>query len=221
MIDLAHLFTGLVRHQIVTNGDHARCATRPGIDWLYAANGLFKRGNSPTIEIQARICPIAAEVPGLCSLMPYVRWRDWSQRLPGQLLAPLLADAQRASSSGVIARPIEKQYFFVWRNGVRLVAPHGQDASAARVRYAMPQSGPVLLDLHSHHSMRAYFSATDDHDDAGLSVSAVIGQIFTRPEITVRLNIYGHHCLIPALVVFDSLGPFTDCFGGNNADVTD
>jgi PRTRC genetic system protein A len=221
MNDLAQVFTGLVRHHVVTQGNQTHQCARPGIDWLYAANGLFKRGSSPAIEIQARICAIAADVPGLCSLIPYIRWSDWPARLPGQLLSPLLADAQRASTSGTIAQPIEKQYFFVWRDGVRVVAPQNQEASAARVRYAMPQSGTVLLDLHSHHRMPAFFSSTDDHDDSGLSVSAVIGQIYTRPEIAVRLNIYGHHCPVPALMVFDSLGPFTDRFGERHADLTD
>ena len=222
MSDLSTVFGGLVRHQVARADSQEWWHLRPGIDWLYAANGIFKRASNGIVEAQGRACALDYAVPGLLDLLPYVRWPAWPRRLPGALLAPLLADAQRAASDEPIARPIEKQYFFVWRDDVRVVAPRGQEASAVRVRYPMPASGTVLLDLHSHHRMRAYFSATDDADDQGLSVSAVIGNIFQRPAIVVRLNIYGLHCPVPAGMVFDTLGPFVDRYaGGSRADLDD
>lgn len=217
MTDLHMTFAGLVRHSIATAAAPEPDAA-PGIEWRIATNGVFKRGRSASVELQGRVCPIDTTIPGLRSLLPYVRWPTWPSRLPGALLGPLLEDARRAAMGDTILRPIEKQYFFVERDGVRVVAPRGQDASAVRVRYPMPASGTVLLDLHSHHGMRAYFSTTDDADDTGLSVSAVIGRIFDRPEIVVRLNIYGHHCPIPAGMVFDSLGPFVDRYAGGSRD---
>ena len=219
--DLSHLFAGLVRHSVARADARDWHVLRPGIDWLYAANGVFKRGVAANVTIQAQACAIDLPAPGLLSLTPYVSWPSWPRRLPGVLLDPLLRDAQRAASDGPIARPIEKQYFFVERDGPRVVAPRGQDGSPTRLRYPMPQSGTILLDLHSHHGMPAYFSATDDADDQGLSVSAVIGRIFTRPEIVVRLNVYGLHCPIPASMVFDGLGPFVDRYGGVHANADD
>jgi hypothetical protein len=216
--DLSRIFGGLVRHRVARLDTRDWLEHRPGIDWLYAANGIWKRGIAPNIHLQGRACAIDYAVPGLQHLMPYVCWPSWRGRLPGALLAPLLRDAQQAGTDAPISRPIEKQYFFVERDGVRVVAPHGQDGSPGRVRYPMPASGTILLDLHSHHSMPAYFSATDDADDQGLSVSAVIGRIFERPEITVRMNIYGLHVPISAAMVFDSLGPFRDRYEVRNAD---
>ncbi|HNP71819.1 MAG TPA: Mov34/MPN/PAD-1 family protein [Kouleothrix sp.] len=219
--DLSTVFGGLVRHQVARTDTRDWQERRPGIAWLYAANGVFKRASNGMVEAQGRACHIDYDVPGLAALMEYVAWSCWHGRLPGALLAPLLRDAQvagRDAGSGVL-RPIEKQYFFVERaGGIYVVAPRAQQGSAGSVRYAMPApaSGTPLLDLHSHHSMRAFFSATDDRDDSGLSVSAVIGQIFTRPEIVVRLNIYGLHCPIPAALVFDSLGPFVDRYAGGS-----
>lgn len=221
MTDLSAIFGGLVRHHVAQAGCQDYLQTRPGIDWLWGANGVFKRGRSELLELQGRACHLDYAVPGLASLIEYVRFLAWPHRLPGELLAPLLRDAQQAGSAGPIARPIEKQYFFVERDGIRVVAPRGQDASAVHLRYTMPAAGTPLLDLHSHHAMRAYFSSTDDRDDQGLSVSAVIGDIFQRPEIVVRLNIYGLHCPIPAAMVFDSLGPFMDQWGGGDDDRAD
>lgn len=219
MNDLAAIFAGLVKHHVATPGD-ALPARSPGITWIWAANGVYKRGVSCDLDLMIPV-GISWPAPGLTSLLPHVHWKQWPHRLPGQLLAPLLEDAKRAAAGGIVLRPIEKQYFFVWRDTVRVVAPPGQDASAVHLAYAMPQaaSGPILLDLHSHHGMDAYFSATDDRDDTGLSVSAVIGKIYTQPTIVTRINVFGHRWAVPALMIFDALGPFTDGYEGDrNAD---
>lgn len=219
MNDLAALFAGLVRHHVATPANPLPDPC-PGITWIWAANGVYKRGVSAELDL---LIPVGVSwpAPGLAKLLPHVRWRQWPQRLPGAFLTPLLSDARQASAGDTVLRPIEKQYFFVWRDGVRVVAPRGQDAGAVHLRYAMPQSGPVLLDLHSHHGMDAYFSATDDRDDMGLSVSAVIGKIYTRPTVVVRINVFGQRWNVPALMVFDSLGPFADGHGGDNASSHD
>lgn len=222
---LASIFGTLVRHHVARK-DALYPKPSPGIDWIYAANGLFKRGTNPQLTLVAKICPIDADVPGLAQLLPSVRWTAWPRRITGALLQPLLRDAQMAGSDGAdggLVRPIEKQYFIVHRdNDVRLVAPRDQLGTAGSLRYTMPERGALLVDLHSHHAMRAYFSSTDDRDDQGLSVSAVIGNIYVRPEIVVRMNIYGHHAPIPATMVFDHLGPFIDRYaGGSRADLDD
>lgn len=222
MSNLRDIFGDLVRHQVARKDTSDYMVKHPGITWLYAANGVWKRGTSATISLQGLACPLEYDVPGLINLTPYFFWPAWKYRLPGELLMPLLRDAQRAGTDGPdgfgLVRPIEKQYFFVERDGVRVVAPRGQDGTATSLRYPMPASGTMLLDLHSHHAMRAYFSLTDDRDDQGLSVSAVIGNIYIQPEIVVRLNIYGLHCPVPASMVFDSLGPFVDRYAGGSRD---
>lgn len=219
MNDLAGCFRGLVRHHVAMPSCPLPEAS-PGITWIWAANGIFKRGVGADLDILIPAGPCCT-VPGLAELLPHVRWRTVNCRLPGVLLRPLLEDARRAASGTTVLRPIEKQYFFVDRDGVRVVAPLGQDASAVHLRYAMPERGTVLLDLHSHHGMDAYFSSTDDRDDVGLSVSAVIGHIYTRPAIAVRLNVFGHRYAVPALTVFDCLGPFADRYGGDDARTHD
>lgn len=163
MIDLATAFAGLVRHHIATAASALPCAT-PGITWVWAANGIFKRGVSADLDalVQIRAWDAHDHPCGLASLVPYARWSHWPGRLDGRLLAPLLRDAQQACTADLVARPIEKQYFFVERDGLRVVAPKAQEGTPGSLRYAMPVRGRVLLDLHSHHAMGAYFSPTED-----------------------------------------------------------
>lgn len=219
MTDLPAL-SSLVRHAVATDAPTPGLA---GITWLWAANGIFKRGVDSALDLTVRVGDVA-ETPGLAGLLPHARFRPWPHRLPGSFLGVLLTDARRAcqrheSGNGSAIVPAEKYYAIVWRDGLRLVAPK-QDASAAHIRYQMP-SGAILCDIHSHHGMGAYFSATDNRDDTGLSVSCVVGTIYTTPTIICRLNVYGHRQVVPAKMLFDHLGPFTDRYGEDDADTHD
>lgn len=218
---LGAIFGTLVRHHVATPVQPLpeRAA---GISWIWSADGLYKRGVSEDLDALIVVDSHPSPAAGLARLLPHVRWSAWPQRIPFRLLTALLDDARRAMSEGAIARPIEKQYFLVWRDDdLRLIAPRGQEATPGRVRYPMPERGAVLVDVHSHHEMPAFFSHTDDADDLGLSVSAVIGKIFTAPEIAVRVNVFGHRMRVPATLIFDNLGPFRDVYGGTNATTED
>ena len=220
MSDLDRIFAGLVRHHIATPAQPVP-PTMGGVTWIFANNGLFKRGTDQHLDvlIQTRAWTPDDVPPGLTNLLPIVRWLMRRGRIPGAILAPILQHAQRVGQDQQgILHPIEQQYFVTWQAGrVRVTLPP-QNASADRVRYTVPDSLICLVDLHSHHGMKAYFSQTDDRDDAGLSVSVVIGRLFTRPELRVRLNCFGHRQEVPALSVFDQLGSFMEA-GESYADV--
>jgi PRTRC genetic system protein A len=112
--------------------------------------------------------------------------------------------------------PDEVMFQLLWdgtrRNAVtqtwRCVMP-GQVKSPTAVRF--DDDGQAVIDVHSHNSMSAFFSETDDDDEQGLRFYVVIGKINTaRPEICVRVGVYGTHWGVPALTVFDSIEPFVD-----------
>jgi len=195
----------LLNHTIARVGQPLPPLTA-GIDWVLAANGLFKRAANTALTACIQVQSWKFRIPGLANLMPSVCWKHYPQRLPSAWLGILIQEARKAcqQQSGVTV-PQEKQWFVVWRDGkVRMIAPAAQIGTATEVRYAMPQE-PVLLDIHSHHWLKAYFSPTDDRDDDGLSVSMVIGRIFEQqPEAVARVNVYGHRQLIPLSLLFDA-----------------
>lgn len=192
-------FPKLLNHTIAFEGQPLP-QLNAGIDWVLAANGLFKRAANPALAACIQVRSWNFLIPGLARLLPSVSWKHCPQRLPIQWLTVLLAEARKACER----ESQEKQWFVIWRDGkVRLIAPQAQTASAVRVRYAMPTE-PMLLDVHSHHGMRAYFSTTDDRDDDGLSISMVIGRIFDHPEAVARVNVYGHRQLIPLSLLFEN-----------------
>lgn len=215
MADLSGIFASLQQYHVATAAEPLP-PPRPGITWIWAASGIFKRGVDSLRDILIEV-GAAPLVPGLAQLTPHVHYATHQGRIPGGLLTAILDHArQAAEEQRGIARPIEQQYFITYRAGMprpfRVALPP-QDASATRVRYELTISGQILVDVHSHHSMPAFFSRTDDRDDTGLSISAVVGRIFDRPEIAMRANVYGHHMPLPALAVFDRLDGCRDTAG--------
>lgn len=77
--------------------------------------------------------------------------------------------------------------------GYRIAIPN-QTVSKASVRYEndhIEKGDVIVLDIHSHNTMGAFFSGTDDGDDKkGLFFSGVVGNLNWRePEFKWRLNI--------------------------------
>lgn len=72
----------------------------------------------------------------------------------------------------------------------------------------------AIIEFHSHGSGRAFFSGTDDRDETGFRIYAVVGNFVTGewPEILVRVGIFGHHIVIPADKVFELPGDIYDRF---------
>ncbi len=214
---MEHL-SSLLRHHCATTA-HPLPADGPGIVWIWGHGHIYTRGQDAHTMVLVAVCPTVV-APGLVPLVPGVQWRHYPHRLPGQLLAAMLTHARKASASGAtspIVQPVEQQYHVTQKDGRLCVRVPPQEATAGSVRYQPPQGVPVLLDLHSHHALPAFFSATDNRDDTGLGVSAVIGRIFDQPEIAVRLCCYGHTQRVPALTIFDHLGDCRDTYGDSHA----
>ena len=180
------------------------------VAWIVAANGIFKRGVGTNLDILIRVAPAPCPIPQLCPLTPRVIFRGVGRRLP----AALLVEAYVASTLALTIEHgqlllAERQFHVVLRNAQPTLLMPPQTATSHSVSYRMPQE-PVLLDLHSHGLLHPFFSATDDRDDQGLSVSAVIGSLTTTPAIVARLNVYGQHQCVPAADLFGGPIPFHD-----------
>ena len=98
------------------------------------------------------------------------------------------------------------------RGAYRLVAPW-QTPTASRVEYELPDGlGLPMVHLHSHHALRAFFSATDDADERGLALYGVVGRLDTAaPEVALRAGAFGHWLPLPWSRVFaGDRGAFRD-----------
>lgn len=177
-------------------------------DYVLAEQGLIKRVESRLVSVDHLLAPIDEPLYGL-NLQPY-RLRPLSfklPRIPEALLLEVLADARSE-----IEREVIYQFRFDPAEGWTVTRP-AQEQSRVRVGYRAETAG-VVLDLHSHNRMSAFFSGTDDRDEQGGRFYAVIGRLDRpRPELVLRLGLYGHWLAnVPARTLFEGVGPFEEVY---------
>lgn len=190
-----------VEHHFVTTPG----ALPPYQSWLYdylvGSNGIFLRSQREGLAV---ILPLrSCEVHSLAPVEPMIQL-DYPP-VPASLVEEMLEYAQAAQSES--GHPVEALFHLEWgTNGWRLLIPE-QVQSATNV--APVDDGPessyarALIETHSHHQMRAFFSGTDDRDEQGFRIYAVFGNIFEHPELLVRAGCQGTFWIILADWIFE------------------
>lgn len=178
---------------------------RPNLyGYALAGQGVIKHTNNS--HFNAAVVAASGQITGL-PIYP-VGITLYHPPIPCHWLVTVLDHARRASSDHLIARPVESLYHFHWVDFEWRVAVPKQIATPDRVDYKVNPQPTLALELHSHVDMPAGFSLTDDTDQQGAILYATIGRIFSRPEIRLRVGIYGNWQEIDPDIVFESLGPF-------------
>ena len=127
-------------------------------------------------------------VRGLLPVTPV--FRLLMGRLPESLLAAAYQSALTAREKNGVFR--EALYsFHVQEKQVRLMRPR-QVATPTRVTSAGLDDPTILLELHSHGNVPAFWSFTDDGDEQGIRLYGVMGRLDSVPEIKFRVGVCGH-----------------------------
>ncbi|ANE57897.1 MULTISPECIES: PRTRC system protein A [Methylomonas] len=101
---------------------------------------------------------------------------------------------QKATS----ACPDEWAGWVVWdvlHQGYALIEPEILSVGPGHVSYRneLPEGSAIVLDVHTHGRMPAFFSGVDDVSDRhGFYVAGVIGHCHDRKNYATRMNVNGH-----------------------------
>lgn len=158
-------------------------------NYILASNGLLIEAENTLIA--ARVLVSECEVRGLAPMETRVTLTYGSipQYFFDLALDTFLADPQNEHYVAVTADA-----------GYHLYVPV-QDTSSGRVAYAVGEC--VVLDIHSHGHMGAYFSGQDDKDENGLKLYAVVGNLNATPVVKLRIGVYGYFNDLAWKDVFD------------------
>lgn len=183
-----------------------------GYEYILAGNGIFVRAEDSRMDVMVQHGP--GGVNGLPRLASIARLRDG--RIPCTWLHSIVTSMRRHL-------PNECMYQIVRNQGDwRCVMPK-QTASATAVEF---DDNPLsVVDIHSHNTMRPFWSTTDDADEQGLRFYVVVGNLDQEmPTARARVGVYGHHLDIPLSMIFDDYGlgwPVRDLFGTSWRDDDD
>jgi len=146
-------------------------------------------------------------------------------RIPARLLDAVLADALRSRrpDQGRPGNGLNEVLYQFHHHGraveVKKPAQHTTPTSVATsVTTAVADAATIICDLHSHGNMRAFFSQTDNADEQGARLYAVIGRLDSEPEMRLRVGVYGYWHPLPLTAVFTNNGPFKDLYQEKDDD---
>ena len=166
-----------------------------GYDYVLGSGGLYVQSESA--HLTARVPVASCEVRGLAPVAEKVELAH------GPIPAALFVIGLRWFEDD----PDTERFFAIRWDGraYRLVVPE-QEGTATRLKYRPPAG--VVAEFHSHGRSRAFFSKTDDRDEQGFRIYGVAGRLDTdRPELSLRVGVYGHFTPVEWSGVFDGPHP--------------
>ena len=166
-----------------------------GYDYVLGSGGLYVQSESA--HLTARVLAAPCEVRGLAPVTEKVELAHGP--IPAGLFAVGLCWFEDD--------PGTERFFAVRWDGrsYRLVVPP-QLGTATTLAYAPPAG--VVAEFHSHGHSRAFFSKTDDKDEQGFRIYGVAGRLDNdRPELGLRVGVYGHFAPVKWPQVFDGPHP--------------
>src|SRR5579859_4220503 len=170
--------------------------------YVIAGNGVFLFAGCPGIEV---LMPISAacQLPGLVPVAPHIAWKH---PLVGEDVVQDLFDRARAAKDAEHGHMLERLFYLTWEGGWRIQEPEQvQSAVSVQAVASSDADETALIEGHSHHNMRAYFSPTDNRDElvnGGFKVYFVLGQVHAHPQIRTRVCVHGYSWEVPADTFF-------------------
>ena len=162
-----------------------------GFDYVLGSGGIYVQSESA--HLTARVMVASCEVRGLAAVAEKVELAH----------GPIPAGLFELGLGWFRDDPDTERFFAVRWDGrsYRLVVPP-QLGTATSLEYAPPAG--VVAEFHSHGTSRAFFSKTDDRDEQGFRTYGVVGRLNRhRPELSLRVGIYGHFAPVEWSQVFD------------------
>ncbi len=181
--------------------------------YILAGNGVFLYARRDDLEV---LIPVSrATIAGLPPLEPYLNL----PRVPAILLHHVLQASKENLPNEILFWFNFDRHQRVWS----LDAPlqFCRPAGVFPLDKVDPLGTKALIDLHSHAQLDPFFSRTDNKDEQGFRVFAVIGKVNDKPLILVRVGVYGNYWNIPADMVFELPEEIRDAYYGKGEEIYD
>jgi len=185
----------IVGYAVLTKGDVPLGTDGIAYTYRLAADGVFVTSENACLRATIRVA--TGTIRGL--LASHLGIELPHGRIPHALWQAILAICQEAASE---QQEVLCEVSWLPEQGYVLRQPRQLGGVSA---LAYEREDRALLQLHSHHCMPAFFSATDDRDEQGLGLYGVLGRLGVagqQPEVLLRVGVYGHYQTLPWAAVF-------------------
>ena len=168
-----------------------------GHRFLVAGDGLWVEAGTPWLRARMPLSRSSVALPfgAIESVLEFK-----CGKLPRTLFQAFIETAREAS-------PKETAAIITWHcdTGEFRLVSIAVEAGKSHVRYERPRLAEgefLVVDMHSHGTLPACFSAQDDADDFGeIKLAVVVGHCDTEaPEVTARLCLLGLYIPLPQVI---------------------
>ncbi|MDX2242391.1 MAG: hypothetical protein NW224_17030 [Leptolyngbyaceae cyanobacterium bins.302] len=176
--------------------------TSTGFEYIVGSNGIYVRAIRPSIQVTIPVSTHQQPLKGLADIRPNI---EIAPKIPESLLLEMWSLACQACSTQSLEilfhLTLEQEHW-------RLTVPNQQQSpnqcQPTNTSYGST-AHRATVEIHSHGQLPAFFSPTDDQDEAtGFRVYGVLGKVrSSQPEMVLRVCIFGHCCHLPIHQVFD------------------
>ena len=192
----------LVDYKFVREGDPEPELPECLYQYLVGRDGIYIRARREGLIATIGLTGFIQPARGLAEIKPGI---SFVEAVPASFLKVMVDYARNCL-------PKECLFYLVYQKQSRMIDPWmlvipKQEQTPANVRPVDAFSASArtaLVEVHSHGYMNAFFSATDNRDETGFRIYAVLGRLDQPvPSIGVRIGVYGHFCPVPANLVFE------------------
>lgn len=176
----------MIEHVYPKDADWINKPIKGFYQWIHAGNGEFVRARRAGLHAIIQVTEICEAI--CTSIYPIV---ELDKKITPDLMGMIYEDFMEHLPNERLA----------WFTENLLIFP-AQVASRGMVRAKNPFDPfieNVLVDVHSHNTMDAYFSGQDNRDEAqGFRAFVVIGRLGSQmPQIKARVGIFGYFVDVP------------------------
>jgi hypothetical protein len=189
----------LIQHIIATNLSLPEIAPTSMYEYVYGSNGTFVRAKRQGLEAIAPVSYYKAK--GLRAISASVQMTY--PAVPLFLVEQMLEASRIACDAN--NHPVEIVFHLYFENGNWQLAIPDQEQTATSCK-------PLDNSANSSYSRAIIdFSDTDNRDETGFRIYGVMGEIFSNPQIRMRVGIYGHFYETATTGILELPAQLTDC----------
>jgi PRTRC genetic system protein A len=185
-------------------------------EYVMAASGLLIRARRKGLEVCLPIAEPTWPVMGLADITPHFNLEY--PLVPAEHVTRMLERSRAVCKSRRTEDLLENLFYLLWNEAAgewELIEPE-QEREHASVRPvedgADSPYGRAFIEIHSHHTWEAEASETDDTEEIGkFRIFVVLGSIFDRPSLRVRVCVHEYFIDVPASCIFEMPEGVKDC----------
>lgn len=140
---------------------------------VIAEDGLYIQSKMPWGSLTKKISELQAKLPNY----GHLKENNDFETVLVQSAMPIVRNEMLPDAAKYAEKGMEWQGFVVFEDGDFKYYTPDFKATGGSVKYKVP--GNIVADIHSHHTMKPFWSATDDADDletGGVKIAMVLGK---------------------------------------------